>query len=299
MLLLFALLLCIELGLVLELAYASQNQFSEALTEWHSLSSETQILRTAVRAPGIVNISTNKDQNAKPGTNVKHRLIQSKLEEIQTWLNQILDTRTFSYLSNTFYRLVATMSNWCKANDCFHGCENSRVVSSHTMRATWHRTIDMVPEAMRFFSRPLISPYQGSEQAPSSTSLGPRIRLWVSHNLIANPTPPVLVVKFAMLALAIHQSRKKDRYQKHFLLAGSGCTAMLALFLPQSPITSIQMYLPFCIVTVLLLSAVIHWLSRLIHGSKWQSLQPSLEKAAEGLNCEEALQKEEYRAARS
>ena len=257
---------------------------------------------TAVRAPGIVNISTNKDENVKLGINVKHRLIQSELEEIQTLLNQRLDTRTFSYLSNTFYRPVATMSNWCKANNCFHGCENSRVVSSHTMRATWHRTIDMVPEAMRFFSRPLISPYQGSEQAPSSTSLGPRIRLWVSHNLIANPTPPVLVVKwflFAMLALAIHQSRKKDRYQKHFLLAGSGCTAMLALFLPQSPITSIQMYLPFCIVTVLLLSAVIHWLSRLIHGSKWQSLQPSLEKAAEGLNCEEALQKEEYRAARS
>ncbi|KAI9872412.1 MAG: hypothetical protein M1830_001640, partial [Pleopsidium flavum] len=88
-------------------------------------------------------------------------------------------------------------------------------------------------------------------------------RLWL--DFIENPSPPVLVVKWfsvALLGLAIYHSHQEDRYQNYFLLVGLGCATIVAHLLPQSPMTSLQTYLPFCVILALSLSALVHRIVR-------------------------------------
>ena len=92
-----------------------------------------------------------------------------------------------------------------------------------------------------------------------------RRAIWDS--VVADPSPPVLVLKWfsiAMLSLAVYHSHRDDRYQSLFLVAGVGTAIVAARVGATDLMVGLQMYVPLCALLALGASVIVHKLPRAI-----------------------------------
>lgn len=80
----------------------------------------------------------------------------------------------------------------------------------------------------------------------------------------------MLVLKWftvAMLGLAIYHCHLQDRYQVYFLIIGFSFAALIAHVSHRSAMTTLQTYLPFCVILALCSSAIVHM--------TWRAMSPA------------------------
>jgi len=203
---------------------------------------------------------------------------------------------TAEALEKNLEHLNQSMPRLCNIYHNISKCKRS-ISTISRMITKWHRTDSSIVERLSILTNTSDVPCSMETQdwilcRPPSQG---RLSFW--QDAVEQPSPPLLTVKwfsFALLGLAIHHSRRQDRYQNHFILAGIGCTGLIAIHLPQDTMVCIQMYLPFGMIFALLFSAMVHWLVRNMNAMRREQHQRSLQRVIEGTNPEKTRRREDF-----